>query len=104
MFCTGLTSGEKRRRNLKTSATYSTKSLGLDRTMTAVFLKPRTEPPQTLDPGSCDAQRIAEGLIIQGRVRAVPITAEWRAEQEAKQAAYAASRREWENRRNEPEE
>jgi len=72
--------------------------------MTKVFLNPLTEPPQTLDPGSCDAQRIAEALVIQSKAKAVPVTDEWRAEQEAKQAAYAASRREWHNRLNEPEE
>jgi hypothetical protein len=72
--------------------------------MTTVFLNPSTDPPQTLDPGSCDAARIAEALVMQRRAEAVPVTDEWRAEQEAKRNAYAASRREWENKLNEPEE
>lgn len=61
-----------------------------------VFMKATSEAPQMLDPGSCDAQRIAEILLIQSKAEAVPVTSQWRAEQEAKRAAYAASRREWE--------
>jgi len=69
-----------------------------------VFLKAICAAPQTLDPGSCDAQRIAEILMMQSKAEAVPVTPEWRAEQEAKRAAYAKSRREWHNLCNEPGE
>jgi len=68
-----------------------------------VFAKATSEAPQVLDPGSCDAQRIAEILLMQSKAEAVPVTPQWRAEQEAKRAAYAKSRREWHNRLNEPE-
>src|ERR1039458_913522 len=59
-----------------------------------VFMTANSEAPQVLDPGSCDAQRIAEILLMQSKAQAVPVTPHWRAEQEAKRAAYAASRRE----------
>lgn len=69
-----------------------------------VFLRATSEAPQMLDPGSCDAQRIAEILLMQSKAEAVPVTPGWRAEQEAKRDAYAKSRREWQNRLSEPEE
>ena len=47
-------------------------------------------PPTQLDPGSCQAVRIA--AIFDKSVRRVPPTAEWRAEQEAKQRAYEKDR------------
>jgi hypothetical protein len=71
--------------------------------MTTAFLNPSTAPPQALDPGSCDAARIAEALVMQSKAEAVPVTDEWRAEQQAKREAYAQSRREWQNKLNEPE-
>lgn len=68
-----------------------------------VFVKATSEAPQMLDPGSCDAQRIAEILLMHSRAEAVPVTDGWRAEQEVKRAAYARSRREWQNKLNETE-
>jgi hypothetical protein len=69
-----------------------------------VFMKATSEAPQVLDPGSCDAQRIAEILMMQSKAEAVAVTPEWRAEQQAKREAYAQSRREWQNKLNEPED
>jgi len=43
----------------------------------------------------CDQARETEAQRIRERVKRVPVTPEWKAENAAKQAAYAQRRREW---------
>jgi hypothetical protein len=49
-------------------------------------------PPMRLEPGSCQAVRIA--AILDKPVNRVEVTPEWRAEQEVKQKKYEQDRQE----------
>lgn len=57
------------------------------------FQNPITSPPYILDPGSCQAVRIA--AILDKPSHRVEVTPEWRAENARKQKAYERSRVEW---------
>jgi len=57
------------------------------------FAKSEVSVPCVLEPGSCQAVRIH--TTLDGPIARVAPTSEWLAENEAKQAAYAAKRAEW---------
>jgi hypothetical protein len=57
------------------------------------IINPAIEPPSVLDPGSCQAVRIA--AILDKPINRVEVTPEWLAENARKQEAYERQRAEW---------
>jgi hypothetical protein len=60
------------------------------------FLKSEVSPPCIIEPGSCHAARVEAAMSFP--IERAPVTAEWLAENEAKQKAYEDRRREWRKR------